>query len=902
MAYTPPRLEIQQDFEAVPVFTDAPLAALIVGPQYNLVRYASEKASALVGNYVSDADTTYNYPNRPTNTVVDTGYTQVYFDSAALQYFPNSALGTASAALARVGTYTNRFRSTDLVFKTGNGTARSDVFSGRDVQVGDIAIITDNDSLVTTTKVTNLVADVNAASVSSVSQGAGNAPTQSTSVAIVPADTYANISTAVQTSTYVGYPALGVVSDTYTVVVTTGGNLSAVRFSVTSDNSVFTAKTNVALTTVSADADILIVDNAAGNDVSVDFTGSTAFVVGDTFEVNTVAQINRRTPTLTGTYTGAKDLVYTGTIVRGGPAYNGTNASTCAQIYFTSSGTDSAGPFNLAIDTDINAGNYGVKFQMPDPVSTTSFILNDAYVFTATAATAGDYKTLVFKDSIPVGSGSPTYSVVLAKAKNDFIVPQLRSGGTANWTSGADSITITSDIYDTDTLLVGTDATLAQLPVISAKVYVQHRDLLRTKTGSLNILSDITLVESTLGTKSPDNPLAQGVYNALLSSGTVGVYYIGINTDDVAGYTTALGIAAKSNKVYGVVPLTKDTAVKDLVEAHVNGMSTSVNAKWRVAWLTGDVVTTEALYDLNGEDDYTATVSDDPQADNTQYTLFTVAGAQFITDGVRVGDLIRYNYTTDITGAINYDTFEVAEVRSETSLVSATALSAASSAKKITVWRVYSKQEQAENFAARTGNNRRVRVVFPGTLTLGDTTYESYFAAAALAGLRSSVAPHESLTNIEVPGFDGVAETLGFTDDELNTIADQGVWILTQDVLGGAVYTRHQLTTDRSSTKTQEDQFTSNTDSISYGLQAKLDPFIGKYNITPETKIVIYDTIASELRYRQTNTFTSRGGNQLLGFEITKFEQNSTFRDRLDIGIRVDEPYPFNNGEITITV
>ena len=44
MAYTPPRIEIQQDFEAVPVFTDAPLAALIVGQRRQVSK--KEKAQA----------------------------------------------------------------------------------------------------------------------------------------------------------------------------------------------------------------------------------------------------------------------------------------------------------------------------------------------------------------------------------------------------------------------------------------------------------------------------------------------------------------------------------------------------------------------------------------------------------------------------------------------------------------------------------------------------------------------------------------------------------------------------------------------------------------------------------------------------------------------------------------
>ncbi len=431
-------------------------------------------------------------------------------------------------------------------------------------------------------------------------------------------------------------------------------------------------------------------------------------------------------------------------------------------------------------------------------------------------------------------------------------------------------------------------------------MYVQHRDLSRVNGGSIRVIGDDTLVASVLGPITPDNPLAQGVYNALLNSGSTVVYYAAVPTNDLAGYNAVLNLAGKSDKVYGMVPLTFDADVQTAVQAHVNTYSTPVNAKWRVTWLSKQLVTTDGLY----VDDYVATVSADTVVSATAYTVFTVAGAQFITDEVRVGDVVRYNYATDSTGAITYDTFLVAEVRSETILVVDTSLSAAVTiAKKFELWREYSKDEQAANYAATSGSdNRRVRVIFPGTASLNGVAQDGYFIAAALAGLRSGVAPHEGLTNVEILGFDDLSEVLEFSDEQLNTIAEAGVWIVTQEAVGAAPYTRHQLTTDMSSTKTAEDQFTSNTDSISYGLQSKLSPFIGKYNITPESRVLIYGVIDSELRYRQTNTYTTRGGNQLLGYKITKFEQNQTFQDRLDIAITLNEPYPFNYGDVLLSV
>ena len=93
-------------------------------------------------------------------------------------------------------------------------------------------------------------------------------------------ETLTNISTL-----YGGYPLLvvPVLTDTYSFVVTTGGNLSAVRFSISSSAGVFATKTNQALTAYGVYSHVLKIDQTTGNDIAVDFTGSTAFNIGDSW-------------------------------------------------------------------------------------------------------------------------------------------------------------------------------------------------------------------------------------------------------------------------------------------------------------------------------------------------------------------------------------------------------------------------------------------------------------------------------------------------------------------------------------------------------------------------------------------------------------------------------------------
>ena len=89
-------------------------------------------------------------------------------------------------------------------------------------------------------------------------------------------------------TSYAGYPIAGIHEDTYNVTVTTGGNQTAARFSIASKNDAFTIKLNNALLN-----SYLFIDDSVGNNVVLDFTGSTLFVVGSSWEVSVFNYKNR---------------------------------------------------------------------------------------------------------------------------------------------------------------------------------------------------------------------------------------------------------------------------------------------------------------------------------------------------------------------------------------------------------------------------------------------------------------------------------------------------------------------------------------------------------------------------------------------------------------------------------
>ena len=180
MSYITPRVKIQQEFEQLPVYSEFPLPAFILGPNYALQRYtnSAEKPFSAVttldgeavltgSSYLPDADTRYDYPNLPlTGGAVDSAYTKVFFESTTAQYFPHTSFdltgGDDEVSLVTTpygGIYQNRVRFNQIILKTANGYSRSAAFSNRDVAVGDTLTLTDSNANTVTAKIKALHAD-----------------------------------------------------------------------------------------------------------------------------------------------------------------------------------------------------------------------------------------------------------------------------------------------------------------------------------------------------------------------------------------------------------------------------------------------------------------------------------------------------------------------------------------------------------------------------------------------------------------------------------------------------------------------------------------------------------------------------------------------------------------------
>lgn len=939
MAYLVPRVLIKQEFTQLPVFADAPLSALIFGPQYELHRYAvaEEKVSTAVTNpddsslknlYQAEDTVTYEFPNQTVGTYVDGDFVKVHFENAKVEYYPTD-LGETEGDIVRVAHptiggqyYTNRFKASNLVFKSANDVLRSEDFSNRDISLGDFVTIKDLDaSTETVVRVKGLHPSRSAASVSTPGTEDDdniNTQTEDTDNTLTYAGSNTTPSepptTVSSGRAYKGYVSKRVLSDTYIVEVTTGGAIDAAVFKVSSLNGAFSPKTGLQVD----ESDILVIEDQHSSSLKIDFSAieresGTALQVGDKWTWAVVAPVTTRTPTVAGTYTGDTDLVYKLKVVRGGPFYTGSNGDVCAKIAVTSDGNDSSPAVNVAVSTTFKVGSYGVTGSFGNSTAGGGLILGDIYYTTATAAKNTAVNIIETYEKLPAALLDNSHDFIITSMQYPvtFEVPAVDPADEdiVNWEvdSVAQTVTVNPGILTTNSLIVYSGGDTVPLEVKTADVYVTYRALVIDNAISIGSLNTPDQVEALLGKVDPDNPLAQGVYDAALNSNGATVYFSGVLSNDLDGYEGVLTNARKTNTYYGLVPLTFDRTIHDAVVAHVNAMSTPENAKWRVGWVSVPLTETELLYDLQ-EDETTwkATITDDPFATGTQYRLVTITGATFLTDGVRPTDNLLINFTTNSSGKTVYDRYEVAEVRTEETLVLTSGPSAAINvAVKAQIERVFTKDEQIDALS-RVGsdyNNRRVRPVFPPVTKNGSTVKNGYFLAAALAGLRSGVVPHQGLTNTVVLGFtDLTLAVRTFTDTQLNRLAEQGYWICTQSVVGATPYVRHQLTSDSSSLNTSEDSVTTNVDSISYGLMAALEPFIGKYNVHTNAVFAMRSAVFDELSFRATNTYTVRAGNQLISFEILQFEQSATFKDRVLVRIKLEVPYPINFIDLTLVV
>jgi hypothetical protein len=491
----------------------------------------------------------------------------------------------------------------------------------------------------------------------------------------------------------------------------------------------------------------------------------------------------------------------------------------------------------------------------------------------------------------------PVFSAAICKSYGSLEVPEFNEDGLPNWIATDEGIILSGGIQvrDSEKNLV---------TVVSAQPYIQYRALQTTYADTIHEVASTNDVQTSLGTISMDNPLAQGCYHAILNSGQQPVFFIAIKSDDQKGYAAALERLEVINNIYSLVPMTTDDAVLDDIQSHVKKMSGEETKLWRIAVVGVSTDKTIAVYNNAHhklDNEFDATVEG-------TFVTFEDKDETIATDEVWPGDEFRYYY--DDEG--NYESRIVDHVIDNTHIVLTEPFEEDSIVmRKCEVWRELTSAQWIDYVGNKISafRDRRMYAIFPEVLWNNGNKYPGYIGAAAIAGLISSVPPQQGLTNITLNGFDDIPMVYSsYTRTQLNYIADSGGLIIMQDVPGGQVYVRHQVSTAArdGNLLTTELSVTKDVDAISYYMAGILEPYIGKYNITPVLLEQIRTTVQGALNYLCSyNTGAGLLGPMLLATDDTKIvgiRQHEQLKDHVIVSVTLDIPLPCNVIELYLSV
>ena len=893
MAYQIPQAQVFQEFAQTPVALSQVLRACPVGEQFDLHRYsvAAEKSGIQVAaNYDPTGANCYNWPSRNAGAVVDPSYTKVFIDNALLQYYHNATgVGTP---IRWAGTAKNKIRAENQIFETANGYTRSTVLL-RDVLIGDIISIIGVVGGIPVTlpsQVIGLEADTVPSSIGTAVANSGNqAHTVAAATGSQTGGTHNEVEVSVvDGSTYNGL-ATGNPSEVYTAEVVLGGGAGEAVLRITSQSG----NDDAGLVTFTSFGTAFAIGSrglkatfALGSSV-LGASPEDQFIVGQIFTFYVTQDFTPSTVASSGQYTGATNTTYLVKVKTGGKFSGGTPQI----VVSTTTGIDVSGPTTVTASTvPVQVGTQDVYIAFTG----TALCAGDQYTIPAVAAAPGAVRTLVLANNLPAGmrEGGPSSSIpdetgeeldVTLFIEKNISVPAIVNNVT-NWTQAALEICLQAGIESTDTSWAS-GGTLVPLPVMGGIVYVEHRDKVLTNSYAIGTVADIGSVPAVLGTVHPDNPLAYGVYKALLNSNGESVAYLAVGGGNPATLNDWLAALAKltgHTTVYTLVPLTYNIDVCDAFSAHVDANSTPTAGRWRRAKVCLQAKTTFGVYVnsfVNPTQPVLAEIVVDPDAPGTQYLLVEATGEKFLTNGVRAGDTVRAEYGPDGIGGVTYQSFQVDTVLNEETIRLVSGPSqAVVTPSKIEVWRTPTQDELAATLAKNPGlfSDRRVDIVWPDQLGDSGMTVPGYFLNCALAGLRSGVLPHQGLTNVAVVGFDDLSRTtVFFTSDQLDVLAAAGYWIVTQDPATGAVYTRQQLTTgDQSNVNKREESACTNFDQISYTFLAALSPLIGKGNVTPTMIDILQGTLQGVINTYVHTIISNILGPQIISAKITQIAQN----------------------------
>lgn len=464
---------------------------------------------------------------------------------------------------------------------------------------------------------------------------------------------------------------------------------------------------------------------------------------------------------------------------------------------------------------------------------------------------------------------------------------------------------------------------------VTAPIYLSYTAVRKDVTAvaaqpGLLVFDDTTQLENALSPVDASNPLALGLFFAMLNA--PGIQVTGLGVDEISadapfGTLDAFSRAAsflEGKEVYAIAPLTNDASVHQVFSTHVTVMSSPANKGERVAIINVETPTTRAdtLVASGSGDRISGTIFDtnisnltalvlnadispigtipaaeglqlDIASDDKKYSVASISGDQVtIRTSFSPGENDDgYYATTNLPAGLIQEAFTIS-VRGA----------------PLTIAGLPDYDGIAETVAGvgRGYANRRLWMTFPdqvaATVNGLETVLPGFYASAAIAGMVGQNPPQQSFTRFPMTGFTKVMGSNDkFNSRQLNIMAGGGAWIIIQEAQGAPLISRFAITTDGTSIEVRTDSITKIVDFVAKFLRRALLNYIGRFNITQG----FLDSLG--------NVIDGLGGflidnSILLGFNLNQIAQDTDAPDTVIVDVGLDVPYPCNFIRLTLVI
>jgi len=443
---------------------------------------------------------------------------------------------------------------------------------------------------------------------------------------------------------------------------------------------------------------------------------------------------------------------------------------------------------------------------------------------------------------------------------------------------------------------------------------------------------DTTQLEQALSPINAENPLALGLFFALLNAPGIQVTGLGVDavTADspfgtVEGFTRAAEYL-EAFEVYALAPLTHEATVHQVFLEHVLAMSGPTLKGERITLVNPSIPThkldTLVASGTNGATSGGGGLTFDTKVANLT-ALVQAAGINPVgtiaTDKglfLDIGSDAKNYSIESITGSVitiritfasgdNDDSFYSTTDLNDPPLPSALVDEAFSvkvrGAALVTVTgRDLTSTAETVAAVGRAYGNRRLWMTVPdrcaATIQGSEQIIDGFYMNAALAGAVGQNPPQQSFTNFPFSGFTRV---LGSNDTfnarQMNVMAGGGAWIITQEAQGAPLTSRMALTTDLTSVETRTDSITKVVDYTAKFLRGSLRNFIGRFNINQG----FLDSLGSVIQ-GVLGLLVETG--VLIGANLNNIIQDEDAPDTVLIDITLDVPFPCNYIRLTLVI